>query len=101
MICEGKRPDYNDVINSASLKGRLICAHDFWEQAKLLDYGDVVLCQRCGQYFAKIKHMPWIVKGKEIENTSVGIRRVITNPKSNHQEIDCWIRVPVRITDAT
>jgi hypothetical protein len=100
MIVEGNRPNYGDVIESADLKGRLVCGHDFWEQTKLLDYGDVILCQRCGQYFTKIKHLMWIIKGKEIPNPAPPVKRAFIKPKQNHKEMDVWVRVPVRITDA-
>jgi len=102
MICEGKKPDYNDVIQSATMKGQLICQHDFWDQANLMNYGDIILCQRCGQYFAKVKHMIWVIKGgKEVLNPHPGIKRMILKPRANHQNVDCFVRVPVRITDAT
>lgn len=101
MICEGTKPDYNDVIQSASMRGRLVCEHDFWDKAKLIDYGDVILCQRCGQYFTKIRHMIWIVKGKEVLEPHPGIQRMILKPKANHKNVDCFVRVPVRITDVT
>lgn len=101
MICEGVKPDYNDVIQAAQMKGRLVCQHDFWDHAKLIDYGDIILCQRCGQYFTKVRHMVWVIKGKEVLDPHPGIHRMILKPKANHKNIDCFVRVPVRITDAT
>ncbi len=101
MICEGKNPDYNEVIKTAESKERLICRHDFWPQAKLADYGDLLLCQRCGQYFTKIKHMPWIIRPRELPAGSVpGCGKVIIKAQSNHKDRNCWIRVPVRISNA-
>ena len=100
MICEGKNPDYNDVIKTAESKTPLVCRHDFWPLAKLLEYGDIILCQRCGQYFTKIKHMPWIIRPKELAPGTIrGCGKVILKPQTNHKNGDCWVRVPVRISN--
>lgn len=99
MIVEGNNPDYCDIIESAEMKTRIFCGHDFWEQAKLLDYGDVILCQRCGQYFTKIKHLMWVIREKEVLNPTPQVKKMFVKPKQNHQNRDVWVRVPVRITD--
>ena len=99
MISEGNKPDYNEVIEMAKMSGHLVCPHDFWERAKLLDYGDVVLCQMCDQYFTKIRHIPWVFRKKDVLNPRPGINRMTLKARPNHQAQDCWIRVPVRITD--
>lgn len=100
MICEGRNPDYNAVIKTAESKTSLVCRHDFWPLTKLMDYGDIILCQRCGQYFTKIKHMPWIIRSKELPHGTVpGCGKVTVKPKCNHKNSDCWVRVPARITN--
>ena len=100
MIYEGKNPDYEDIIKTTESKSALVCQHDFWPQAPLAGYGDILLCQRCGQYFTKIKHIPWIIRPKELPHGSVqGCGKVSIKAHSNHKNGDVWIRVPVRITD--
>lgn len=100
MICEGRNPDYNEVIKTAESKTPLVCRHDFWPQAKLAEYGDILLCQRCGQYFTKIKHMIWIVRPRELPPGSVpNCGKVVIKAQPKHKNRDCWVRVPVRITD--
>lgn len=68
MIYDGKNPNYAEVAERQEYKdkgGSISCGHDFWEQARKMEFGDVVLCHRCNQYFAKIRHMPWVVKKTE------------------------------------
>ena len=70
MIFDGKNPNYKEVAERNEGINRYrhtnskipICGHDFWDTARTMDYGDVVLCQRCQVYYAKIKNMPWVVK---------------------------------------
>ena len=99
MIFEGDKPNYFDVIENAETKKTLSCKHDFWEQAESMEFGDIVLCQRCAQYFTKVKHMPWLIRSKTIERPVEGIRRMILKPQRNHKDRVCMVRVPVRITD--
>lgn len=100
MICEGKNPDYEEVIKTAESSTPLVCQHDFWPQTPLASYGDILLCQRCGQYFTKIKHIVWIIRPKELPPGTVnGCGKVKIKAHPNHQNTDVWIRVPVRITD--
>jgi hypothetical protein len=99
MICEGKDPDYEDIIRMAEFKMPLRCEHDFWPHVNFTDYGDVLLCQRCNQYFTKIKHIPWIIKSKELPAGTVkGCGKITIKPKPNHKTEDVWVRVPVRIS---
>ena len=39
--------------------GSISCGHDFHDKMKQADYGDIVLCTRCFQYFAKMKNLVW------------------------------------------
>lgn len=99
MIVEGKKPDYNDIIESTKMQRQLVCQHDFWDKTKFLDYGDIILCQRCSQYFAKVKHLICVVRGKEVLNPSPHIKKMMVKPKPNHKEVDVFVRVPVRVSD--
>jgi len=42
--------------------GKQSCGHDFWERAKEMEFGEVVFCRRCSQFFAKIKVLPWLTQ---------------------------------------
>jgi hypothetical protein len=101
MIFEGEKPNYFEVIDNSETKKTLCCKHDFWEQIEEMDFGDIALCQRCCQYFTKVKHMLWLVRSKEVPSELLpqGIRRVRTKPLVNHKNLICIVRVPVRITD--
>lgn len=100
MIYEGKNPDYEDIIRMAESKMPFRCEHDFWDKSKFADYGDILLCQRCSQYFTKIKHIVWVTRSKDLPPGTVkGCGKVTLKSKPNHKHVDVWIRVPVRITD--
>ena len=99
MICEGDKPNYFEVIENAEVKKVLVCKHDFWEKAGEIDFGDIVLCQRCSQYFTKVRNMPWLIRSKTVDNPAPGIRRMTLKPQKNHKDWSCMVRVPVRITD--
>ena len=69
------------------------CGHDFWEQAKKMDFGDIILCNRCNVYYAKIKHLPWIVEEK------LGWDNKVVGHHTNHLD-GCWFTpVTARVTD--
>jgi hypothetical protein len=100
MIFDGIKPNYFEVIENAEAKKTLVCKHDFWEKAVMMDFGDVILCQRCNQYFAKIKHIPWLIRSKEYPpNLLPENVRARTKPVAIHKDWPCMVRVPVRITD--
>jgi len=52
-----------EIIRAARYKvekgGVISCGHDFWEHAKDIPYGDIILCTRCYQYFVKMNGLPW------------------------------------------
>ena len=97
MIINSSNPDdLKDAIERAEwINARTnltACGHDFWGQLKTMDWGDVIMCNVCHHFFAKIKHLPWLIKGKDYGTFK-------TEPKTYHQD-DVWlVRVPVRITD--
>lgn|ERR1035437_2624306 len=101
MIFEGNKPNYFEVIQNAEEKKMLVCKHDFWDQAVLMDFGDVILCQRCCQYFTKVKHLPWLIRSREYPAHLLPpqIKRARSKPITNHKDWPCMVRVPVRITD--
>lgn len=101
MICEGEKPNYEDIIISAETPRKFSCKHDFWGKANLMDFGDVILCQRCNQYFTKIKHMVRVVRSKAFETLQVNGQtlKVKMKAKANHINVKCMVRVPVRILD--
>lgn len=56
---------YDKVVKAQEYKnggGSISCGHDFWDKSQKAEFGDILLCSACGQYFAKIKNLPWIVK---------------------------------------
>lgn len=75
MIHEPKtlsQNDLKDVVERQKYKdsgGIIHCGHDFWDSVKGANYGDVLLCNRCHQYFAKIKHLPWVVNNPSFRYT--------------------------------
>ena len=98
MISDGKNPDFQAIIERdkfISAGGTVCCGHDFWDEAKKLDYGDVILCGQCNTYYAKIKHMPWLGTYNVFYNPG---KRGLFN-KTYHQTCDCFVRVPLRVTD--
>ena len=95
-VIESANPDYNEVIRQQEYKdggGGISCGHDFWK--KKVRYGDVVLCNCCHQYFTKIRHLPWVVKGRVWGPKN----EYVDEPHTNHIETDCYVVVDVRITD--
>lgn len=62
--------------------GTICCGHDFQEQVKEADYGDIILCTRCYQYFIKAKALVWWIDGNKTRP-----------PHSNHlhYEKDIWL----------
>lgn len=93
MIYEDK-PNLEEIFNRQEYKdkgGSISCAHDFWDNFKKGDYGDLFLCNRCHQYFTKVKHLPWVC-GPVYTN--------FTPPKrTNHLNTDVAVVVPVRTTN--
>jgi hypothetical protein len=87
MIYEPKDINYQDVINRETSKAIVHCGHDdfFWKSFKKGKFGDVVYCSRCARYFAKIKHLPWVV-------------RTSFEPHSNHLSSSFLVTVHPRIT---
>lgn len=110
MIFDGKNPDYANVVKCQEYKdsgGKIHCGHDFWKQARKMDFGDVILCPRCNVYFAKIKHAPWVVKKtKWLSNKVIGYG---TNHLGFNGDSNDYMRrdnkeffmvpVPVRVSD--
>lgn len=102
MIFDGPKPSYAEVIKSAESTIPIRCHHDeaFWEQTSKMTYGDVCLCQRCNQYFTKIKTMPRIVREHAVwHDTPSGKIRVTMKAAQQHWEKICVVRVPVRLLD--
>lgn len=102
MIFDGIKPDYAEVIKSVESQVPIRCKHNepFWEQAEKMEYGDVVLCQQCSQYFTKIKTMPRIVKSHIVwQDSPSGKIKVTMKPNQQHWEKICMVRVPVRLLD--
>ena len=101
MICEGPKPNYEEIILTAETPKRVICNHDFWDRVKLIDFGDIILCQRCNQYFTKVKHMVRVVRSKPFETHQANGSRLCGRLKAraNHANIQCMVRVPVRVLE--
>lgn len=86
-------------VEKSKRKGMKIhCGHDFLDKKDTIEYGEVVHCKRCNQFFAKIKVMPWLTETCYNAFTTPLKKRKITYG-SNHLATDCWIPVEVRITD--
>lgn len=69
MIHEEPNPDFNAIAKDQEKhdqhRGYIhSCGHSkfFWNKFKKVDFGDIILCSICHQYFAKIKNIPWVVK---------------------------------------
>jgi len=102
MIFDGPKPDYAEVIKSAETPMPIRCRHNepFWTQLEACEFGDVVLCHQCSQYFTKIKTMPRIVKQHETYHDSPsGKIKVTMKPAQQHWNKICVVRVPVRLLD--
>jgi hypothetical protein len=101
MINNGKNPDWAEVIrNNKRLSEHhqtrgpySCCGHDFWEEAKKLTFGDVVLCNRCHTYYAIIKHLPWVVEGHNVSET------YSLPPHTNHLSDRFLMPLTARVTD--
>jgi hypothetical protein len=90
--------ELKEAVNAQEYKdsgGKISCGHDFWD--KDIEYGEVVYCNRCHQFFTKIKVLPWITtrgpynfeKDEEDEKLHYG---------TNHLKCSCYVAVPLRIT---
>jgi hypothetical protein len=99
MILNGKNPDLQEAIKNAERINEHhctsgpypCCGHDFWEQVKNMEFGDVIMCNRCHTYYAKIKHLPWLIKEKKYPTFTVP-------PKTYHQT-DVWMApIPARVS---
>ena len=101
MILNGKNPN----MAAAAERNRLInehahtnsrspcCGHDFWEQAKTMEFGDIIMCNRCHVYYAKIKHLPWITEKK------AWMKNEIYGYGTNHLDGAWFTPVSARVTD--
>lgn len=60
MIREAKGTNYDEVYEAADKN--ICCGHDkfFWDEFKKADFGDVILCGRCHQYFGILNALPWV-----------------------------------------
>ena len=104
MIINGKNPNMakaverNKKINHLANTNSFVpcCGHDFWETAKTLDYGDVIMCNRCHVYYAKIKHLPWLVEEKGYGTYR---SREAKGYHTNHLGGAWFVPVPARVTD--
>lgn len=88
MIHE-KGLDIARAIESQNYKndgGIISCGHDFWDVYEKAEFGDLLYCGRCHQYFAKIKHLPWLCESKNLLHT-------------NHLTDAFYTPVEVRVTD--
>lgn len=100
MIINGTNPNLSEAIARAEIiaqkhreggSGYPCCGHDFWDQVKRMEFGDVVMCNTCHVYYAKIKHLPWLIKEKEYATFK-------TLPRTYHQE-DVWMApIPCRVS---
>jgi hypothetical protein len=123
MIFDGSNPnwaevaDRNEAINHHNATNSKVpcCGHDFWAQTKIMDFGDVVLCNRCQVYYAKIKHLPWIVKpskgfrwqGNKLitylfgnyHTNHLGFRGKNADYNFNRKDEYFMVAVPARVTD--
>ena len=80
------------VLKYKDSGGKVGCAHDFWD--KDIEYGEVVYCNRCHQFFTKIKVLPWITTRRPYNFEEDGELRYGTN----HLKSNCYVAVPIRIT---
>jgi hypothetical protein len=72
--------------------GSISCGHDFWD--KDVDPGEVVFCERCGQFFVKMSVLPWITKSVRLTAPS-STGSVLG---SNHLDSAFFAPVPARAT---
>lgn len=77
------------------------CGHDFWQQVKKMEYGDLVLCTRCKVFYAKIKHLPWICEpGKMFRWEKGKLKQFnVGDYHTNHLSGSWLVPVPARVTD--
>jgi len=64
--------DHNDFLHSTKEKAKLRyykynevmvrthCGHDYWGKAKLIEYGQIIQCNICKQWFVKSKECVYI-----------------------------------------
>ena len=101
MILNGKNPNMAEAVKNNRRIGESMatrgpfpcCGHDFWEQAKTMEFGDVIMCNRCHTYYAKIKHLPWLVEKKEWLGPKV------VGYHTNHLDGAWFAPVSARVTD--
>lgn len=68
--------------------GKVHCGHDFW--GKEIEFGEVVLCTRCNNFFAKIKKMPYFVRERKLSNGAPLPAKVAVD------SITYYVRVPLQ-----
>jgi hypothetical protein len=94
---------YDKAIATQELKDKWLegkgisCGHDFWEQAKKAEFGDILLCTCCHQYFAKIKNLPWIIRRRK--SFACSRSKFTYPPHSNHLDGAWFTPIDVRLTD--
>ena len=77
------------------------CGHskDFWQEFKKSQFGDVIYCDRCGQFFARIKTLPWILANFSCKQDRSKEKEPRCGYSTNHLT-DSWAcPVEARITD--
>lgn len=87
--------EVNTKIQEQGLK--VHCGHDFWEKAQKMEYGEVVHCTRCNQFFVKTKVLVWL--------TANCYNSFAKKPKdrttvygSNHLADTIYVPYPIRMT---
>jgi hypothetical protein len=108
MIFDGQKTNLaevarrNQAINEHRATDSRVpsCAHDFWDAFRKAEFGDIVLCNRCHCYYAKIKNLPWVTIHKKWMSNE--IMSYGTNHLGDGYVFSdgAWaINVPARVTD--
>jgi hypothetical protein len=72
--------------------GKISCGHDFWD--KDVELGEVVFCNRCKQFFARIACLPWLTRNKYSFDKNAEYHY-----GTNHLEGKWFTPIEARVTD--
>ncbi len=103
MIHE-KNPTYKDIVEQELKykypKYECHCGHDeeFWKTVTKAEFGDLVLCNKCNRYFAKIRNLAWVTKRGNNHLGDKGVDDTLNRNGSKSSSTYYITHVHVRVT---
>jgi hypothetical protein len=73
------------------------CGHDFWDDARTKNPGDIVLCNRCKTFFVKSNQIAVIVEHVQAHWQSNPGERIFSPPKIETHEASFYYPISIQL----